>query len=530
MNKSAKRTIFSAVLAIIMVATMAFAPASSVDANAAVYTSNGAKLSIVNGRAIYTSSEGNQTQLTSSLVVADGVIASDGTVYLLYMNGSLYVYSPKYSNGSVTYYTSGVKTISESGYETSAGHKNFLTEEEIKNLLGGGTNTNGNNSNSGNTNGNNTNNGNNTGNNNSSNGNTTKGVSKVGKNIIYTDGTYSYVITDGTDVLQYFESNGKVYLRYTNGDLKVWDSTTKKDPTTVATGTIGFVTSADGKTITGYYDSTGKTHNLTEIIANGNNNNQQQTTTLFVTVGPDKKSVTVVTMASSNASAYSVYTLTLADKNATIDWAYPDKDGTVYIRDNSGNLYIWNYQIQKDITSAVVNAKIASSVTTAITANNLLTGYVEGSSMKQAWSLDQVKAAIAMATANTNNATNGNTTNNNTSNTKPDTSTITLKKVITKNTYKFLYDSNGNEIDELRLKNKVLYYGDMTFKGVKKVDFTKTGNIVFVKTNGKCYGLNTTTLKTKVLMSKNASHFCHNNSGFAVKIQRKNGTKVKITF
>lgn len=512
MNTSAKRTIFSAVLAIVMVATMAFAPASSVDANAAVYTSNGAKLSIVNGRAIYTSSEGNQTQLTSSLVVADGVIASDGTVYLLYMNGSLYVYSPKYSNGSVTYYTSGVKTISESGYETSAGHKNFLTEEELKNLLGGGTNINGNN----------------TGNKNSSNGNTTKGVSKVGKNIIYTNGTYSYVITDGTDVLQYFESNGKVYLRYTNGDLKVWDSTTKKDPTTVATGTIGFVTSADGKTITGYYDSTGKTHNLTEITANGNNNNQQQTTTLYVTVGPDKKSVTVVTMASSNASAYSVYTLTLADKNATIDWAYPDKDGTVYIRDNSGNLYIWNYQIQKDITSAVVNAKIASSVTTAITANNLLTGYVEGSSMKQAWSLDQVKVAIAKATTNTNNATNSNTTT--TITTKPDTSTITLKKVITKNTYKMLYDSNGNEIDQLRLKNKVLYYGDMAFKGVKKVDFTKTGNVVFVKTNGKCYGLNTTTLKTKVLMSKNASYFCHNNNGFAVKIQRKNGTKVKITF
>lgn len=512
MNTSAKRTIFSAVLAIVMVATMAFAPASSVDANAAVYTSNGAKLSIVNGRAIYTSSEGNQTQLTSSLVVADGVIASDGTVYLLYMNGSLYVYSPKYSNGSVTYYTSGVKTISESGYETSAGHKNFLTEEELKNLLGGGTNINGNN----------------TGNKNSSNGNTTKGVSKVGKNIIYTNGTYSYVITDGTDVLQYFESNGKVYLRYTNGDLKVWDSTTKKDPTTVATGTIGFVTSADGKTITGYYDSTGKTHNLTEITANGNNNNQQQTTTLYVTVGPDKKSVTVVTMASSNASAYSVYTLTLADKNATIDWAYPDKDGTVYIRDNSGNLYIWNYQIQKDITSAVVNAKIASSVTTAITANNLLTGYVEGSSMKQAWSLDQVKVAIAKATTNTNNATNSNTTT--TITTKPDTSTITLKKVITKNTYKMLYDSNGNEIDQLRLKNKVLYYGDMAFKGVKKVDFTKTGNVVFVKTNGKCYGLNTTTLKIKVLMSKNASYFCHNNNGFAVKIQRKNGTKVKITF
>ena len=221
--------------------------------------------------------------------------------------------------------------------------------------------------------------------------------------------------------------------------------------------------------------------------------------------------------------------------NLSIDkeivWAYVDGNGTIYIKNKDGELYVWNYELQKQgLTSNAikVTTRIATNVTDPVLNNGKIIGYmVTGSTaMQPVWSLDQIKVAIAMATTNTNNATNSNTTTT----TTITTTTITLKKVITKNTYKFLYDSNENEIDELRLKNKVLYYGDMSFKGVKKVDFTKTGNIVFVKTNGKCYGLNTTTLKTKVLMSKNASHFCHNNNGFAVKIERKNGTKVKISF
>lgn len=507
------KKIFSAVMVAVFVLSTAVVPMELTETT--VYAAT-ATVDVTNGRCIYTNAQGQEVQLTRSLVTKDALIASDSTVYMEWENGSLYFYSPQYSKGNkVTYITDGVISISASGYETTtSGHKNYLTESEIKSKLGLDGNSNGNNGNGGNSNGNG--NGNNGGNSNGTNSKS-NGISRDGKNIIFSDGKYSYVVTsDGDNVTQYFMYNKKVFLRYANGDIQSWD-TEKKDKLTVAKGTTGLVYDSQNNII-GFYDNTGKVIKLTDIPNNsGSAETPIATTTLIVNVNTDQKSVSVVPI--TNGTYASAYVLTLNDKNRKIAWAYPDKNSTVYIRDDVNNLYVWNYTIQKDNLNAVVNAKIATNVSTAIAVDGIMTGYVVGNTTQPTWSLDQVKVAISMAA--TNNATDNN------GGQAADDNTTKIDRAVKRNTYTMLYDTKNNKVSQFRFTKKKLYFKGLTIKKVKNASFVKNGNVVFVKTNGNAYMLDKSTLDTK-LIGKSVRCFAHNSKGFAVKTVRKDGTKKAI--
>lgn len=509
------KKIFSAVMVAVFVLSTAVVPMELTETT--VYAAT-ATVDVTNGRCIYTNAQGQELQLSRSLVTKDALIASDTTVYMQWANGSLYFYSPQYSKGNtITFLADGVTAISPSGYETTRGHKNYPTESEIKSKLGLDGNSNGNNGNGGNSNGNNGN------SNNNQNQSPTIGAYKLDSTtVLYNDGTSTYVLSQKEPVDDVVTQKNVVYIRYINGDIKKWNVATKGQTvvlTTIATVTKGFAKDNNGQ-VTGYYDNTGAVKSLTDTTPTTPAN----TISYYVAIATDKKSVTVASW--QNANTFSgMYTVTIPETE-TIDWSYADKNGIIYIKATSGNLYIFYLELQKPVTGTAVktSVKIATNVTTPVVTGNQIIGYlmVGNSAMQNVLTVNEAKIAIAMAASN-----NGSTTTP--TNTTDDTSSkVTLDRVITKNTYKMLYNSNNKEVTRLRLRKKVLTLEGKKITKVSKADFTKSGNVVYIK-GSKAYLIDKTTLASKLIMSKNAKCFAHSNKGFAKSIVRKDGTKKTIT-
>lgn len=456
---------------------------------AATYTQGNQTLNIQNGRAILTV-DGYNYQLSKAGVTDDGVIASDGTVYLLWKDsGCLYFYSYKYQKGDikVVFVTSAVRSINESGYDTSKGHYNFLTDEEIRTKLGIGNNS----SNNNNTGGNNSSSNNNTGNNNN------VGAYKLDSTtVLYNDGKNNiYVVSQGQNVDTVVNKSDVVYIRFVNGDLKYW-KISEKVLKTLATGTRGLV--ENNGTVTGYYDNNGVVKALEYSTPTSS------ATQFYASLQNGQ----VIASRWENTQLVETYILNI--KDAT--WASVDSIGTVYIRDKNGYLYIWNYDIQKANTNPV---RIESNVENPIISGGKIIGYTKKDYqiMQQTWSLDQIKVAVAMSANNTTNQ---------------DTKTNTEKpKVITKNSYRILYDEKGDEINQFRLINGTLYYNGIKITNVKKADFTKSHNLAYIK-GGKLYIINKTTLVSKYVLSK-ANHFKHDSNGFATYVVKKNKSQKKIS-
>ena len=352
---------------------------------------------------------------------------------------------------------SGVTVLTETGYGTESGHNNFLTEEEVKSKLGisnNGTNNNGNNGNNSNNNNGNTNN----------TSNQKKGVYLVGSNtVLYGDGTNTYVLSNGKNVGEVAESNGTVYIRYTDGTIQTWKTASKGSTvvlTTIATSAKSLAKDSNGN-VTGYITNDGKSVNFSS-----NNTTTNSSQYLAVQNGQ----ATLLIWENNNISK----TYSLASKDVV--WGYQDSNKTCYLKKQDGSLWIWNYDLQK-LDSKINLLKIDSKVKEAIVPNKFIVGYtVDGNStMKYPWSLDQVKVAIAIDSANST-TTKNNTNNNN-------TSTNTSKEYIvvhdSGSELYYLEDSKSNEIvDEFRFKNNIVYYHGKKYKATEVWFNGKKGRII----------------------------------------------------
>lgn len=417
-------------------------------------------LSITDGQAVLTVN-GSDYKLTKYFVTTDGVIDDIGTVYLTVKGGYLYFYSYKYQgkNVDLTLLASKVTVLTKSGYGTESGHYNFLTEEEVKSKLGisnNGTNNNGNNNNSSNNSNNNNGNTNNT--------SSQKGVYLVGSNtVLYGDGTNTYVLSNGSNVGEVAESNGTVYIRYTDGTIKTWKTASKGSTvvlTTIATSTKALTKDSNGN-VTGYITNDGK---VTSFTYNNTTTNSSQ----YLAI--QNGQATLLIWENNNISK----TYSLANKDVV--WGYQDSNKTCYLKKQDGSLWIWNYDLQKS-DSTINLLKVDSKVKDAIVSNNLIIGYtVDGSStMRNTWSLDQVKVAIALNSANST-TTKNNTNNNN-------TSTNTSKEYIvvhdSGSELYYLEDSKSHEIvDEFRFKNNIVYYHGKKYKATEVWFNGKKGRII----------------------------------------------------
>ena len=429
---------------------------------AGTITKGNQTLSITEGLAALTV-DGNEYKLTKPLVTTDGVIDNIGTVYLTVKGGNLYFCSYKYQgkNVDLIFLASGVTVLTETGYGTESGHNNFLTEEEIKSKLGisnNGTNNNGNNSNNSNNNSNNNGNTNNT-------SNQKKGVYLVGSNtVLYGDGNNTYVLLfNGKNVGEVAESNGTVYIRYTDGTIQTWKTASKGSTvvlTTIATSAKSLAKDSNGN-VTGYITNDGKSVNF---LSNNTTTNSSQ----YLAV--QNGQATLLIWENNNISK----TYSLASKDVV--WGYQDSNKTCYLKKQDGSLWIWNYDLQK-LDSKIKLLKVDSKVKDAIVSNNLIIGYtVDGNStMKNTWSLDQVKVAIAIDSANST-TTKNNTNNNN-------TSTNTSKEYIvvhdSGSELYYLEDSKSHEIvDEFRFKNNIVYYHGKKYKATEVWFNGKKGRII----------------------------------------------------
>lgn len=382
-----------------------------------------------------------------------------GTVYLTVKGGNLYFCSYKYQgkNVDLIFLASGVTVLTETGYGTESGHNNFLTEEEVKSKLGisnNGTNNNGNNGNNSNNNNGNTNN----------TSNQKKGVYLVGSNtVLYGDGTNTYVLSNGKNVGEVAESNGTVYIRYTDGTIQTWKTASKGSTvvlTTIATSAKSLAKDSNGN-VTGYITNDGKSVNFSS-----NNTTTNSSQYLAVQNGQ----ATLLIWENNNISK----TYSLASKDVV--WGYQDSNKTCYLKKQDGSLWIWNYDLQK-LDSKINLLKIDSKVKEAIVPNKFIVGYtVDGNStMKYPWSLDQVKVAIAIDSANST-TTKNNTNNNN-------TSTNTSKEYIvvhdSGSELYYLEDSKSHEIvDEFRFKNNIVYYHGKKYKATEVWFNGKKGRII----------------------------------------------------
>ena len=473
---------------------------------AGTITKGNQTLAITNGQAVLTA-DGSNYQLTKSLVTKDGVIDNVGTTYLMWMNGSLYFYNYKLQGKDVklTFLASGVTALTESGYETASGHHNFLTEEEVKSKLGiinNGTNNNGNNNNSSN-------------NNNSNNGNTNntssqKGVYLVGSNtVLYGDGTNTYVLSNGSNVGEVSESNGTVYIRYTDGTIKTWKTASKGSTvvlTTIATSTKALTKDSNGN-VTGYITNDGKSVNF---LSNNTITNSSQ----YLAV--QNGQATLLIWENNNISK----TYSLASKDVV--WGYQDSNKTCYLKKQDGSLWIWNYDLQKS-DSKIKLLKVDSKVKDAIVSNNLIIGYtVDGNStMKNTWSLDQVKVAIALNSANSTTNNNTNSTNNTN---KP---VVYASRVDKDGSYTCLYNSKGEKVDYFKLSNGKLIYHGWVIKNVSSAYFNKKGNLIIKIKNTKTLksiNHNSMALKTITKYTKKIQ----TSSDFATYVVKTNGKKVKL--
>ena len=471
---------------------------------AGTITKGNQTLAITEGQAVLTV-DGNNYQLTKSLVTKDGVIDNVGTTYLMWMNGSLYFYNYKLQGKDVklTFLASGVTALTESGYETTSGHNNFLTEEEVKSKLGisnNGTNNNGNN-------------GNNSNNNNGNINNTSnqkKGVYLVGSNtVLYGDGNNTYVLSNGKSVGEVAESNGTVYIRYTDGTIQTWKTASKGSTvvlTTIATSARSLAKDSNGN-VTGYITNDGKSVNF---LSNNTTTNSSQ----YLAV--QNGQATLLIWENNNISK----TYSLASKDVV--WGYQDSNKTCYLKKQDGSLWVWNYDLQKS-DSKMNLLKVDSKVKDAIVFNNLIIGYtVDGNStMKNTWSLDQVKVAIALNSANSTTNSNTNSTNNTN---KP---VVYASRVDKDGEYTYLYNSKGKMVDYFKLsKGKLIYHG-WVIKNVSSAYFNKKGNLIIKikKTKTlKSINHNSMVLKTITKYTKKI----RTSSGFATYVVKTNGNKVNL--
>ena len=456
-----------------------------VSALAGTITKGNQTLSINNGQAVLTV-DGNNYQLTKSLVTKDGVIDDVGTTYLQWMNGSLYFYSYKYQAKDVklTFLASGVTALTNSGYETANGHFSFLTETEVKAKLGV-----------------NDNNSNNSGNNN--NGSTNNvGAYMVGTDtVLYNDGTNTYVLSSGQTVSEIAESNGIVYIRYSNGEIKSWATSNK---TNIKLETMAVNTKAIYKVngiVTGYYDANGNIASFT--------NSSNATVTQYLSV--QNGQVTLLIWQNNSI----IKTYTLSDKNSK--WAAFDANNTCYVKKENGNLYIWNYDLQKT-DSSVKLIKIASNVKDAVISNNKLIGYtIDGSNaMQPVWTLEQVKVAIAIAKA----ADTSNSTTDNTNNTNNDYK-LSHK---TGTTWYYLKDSKGNVIDKYKFRKGVVTYHGWKFYA-KKVYYNANGNLI-MRNKKVTRSIDRATMQLKTISMYTKSIKIEN--GFAKALVKTNGVTINL--
>ena len=471
---------------------------------AGTITKGNQTLAITEGQAVLTV-DGNNYQLTKSLVTKDGVIDNVGTTYLMWMNGSLYFYNYKLQGKDVklTFLASGVTALTESGYETTSGHNNFLTEEEVKSKLGisnNGTNNNGNN-------------GNNSNNNNGNINNTSnqkKGVYLVGSNtVLYGDGNNTYVLSNGKSVGEVAESNGTVYIRYTDGTIQTWKTASKGSTvvlTTIATSARSLAKDSNGN-VTGYITNDGKSVNF---LSNNTTTNSSQ----YLAV--QNGQATLLIWENNNISK----TYSLASKDVV--WGYQDSNKTCYLKKQDGSLWVWNYDLQKS-DSKMNLLKVDSKVKDAIVYNNLIIGYtVDGNStMKNTWSLDQVKVAIALNSANSTTNNNTNSTNNTN---KP---VVYASRVDKDGVYTYLYNSKGEMVDNFKLsKGKLIYHG-WVIKNVSSAYFNKKGNLIIKikKTKTlKSINHNSMVLKTITKYTKKI----RTSSGFATYVVKTNGNTINL--
>lgn len=471
---------------------------------AGTITKGNQTLAITNGQAVLTA-DGSNYQLTKSLVTKDGVIDNVGTTYLMWMNGSLYFYNYKLQGKDVklTFLASGVTALTESGYETASVYHNFLTEEEVKSKLGiinNGTNNNGNNSNNSNNNNGNTNN----------TSNQKKGVYLVGSNtVLYGDGTNTYVLSNGKNVGEVAESNGTVYIRYTDGTIQTWKTASKGSTvvlTTIATSAKSLTKDSNGN-VTGYITNYGKSVNF---LSNYTTTNSSQ----YLAV--QNGQATLLIWENNNISK----TYSLASKDVV--WGYQDSNRTCYLKMQDESLWIWNYDLQK-LDSKINLLKIDSKVKEAIVPNKFIVGYtVDGNStMKSPWSLDQVKVAIALNSANSTTNNNTNSTNNTN---KP---VVYASRVDKDGLYTCLYNSKGEKVDYFKLSNGKLIYHGWVIKNVSSAYFNKKGNLIIKIKNTKTLksiNHNSMALKTITKYTKKIQ----TSSDFATYVVKTNGKKVKL--
>lgn len=498
--KTTRKNKFLATLLLIVVLLTTLPTA----AFAGTITKGNQTLSITEGLAALTV-DGNEYKLTKPLVTTDGVIDNIGTVYLTVKGGNLYFCSYKYQgkNVDLIFLASGVTVLTETGYGTESGHNNFLTEEEVKSKLGisnNGTNNNGNNGNNSNNNNGNTNN----------TSNQKKGVYLVGSNtVLYGDGTNTYVLSNGKNVGEVAESNGTVYIRYTDGTIQTWKTASKGSTvvlTTIATSAKSLTKDSNGN-VTGYITNDGKSVNFSS-----NNTTSNLSQYLVVQNGQ----ATLLIWENNNISK----TYSLASKDVV--WGYQDSNRTCYLKMQDESLWIWNYDLQK-LDSKINLLKIDSKVKEAIVPNKFIVGYtVDGNStMKYPWSLDQVKVAIALNSANS-------TTNNNTNNTNNTNKTVVYASRVDKDgSYTYLYNSKGEMVDYFKLsKGKLIYHG-WVIKNVSSAYFNKKGNLIIKikKTKTlKSINHNSMVLKTITKYTKKI----RTSSGFAIYVVKTNGNKVNL--
>lgn len=495
--KTTRKNKFLATLLLIVVLLTTLPTA----AFAGTITKGNQTLSITEGLAALTV-DGNEYKLTKPLVTTDGVIDNIGTVYLTVKGGNLYFCSYKYQgkNVDLIFLASGVTVLTETGYGTESGHNNFLTEEEVKSKLGisnNGTNNNGNNGNNSNNNNGNTNN----------TSNQKKGVYLVGSNtVLYGDGTNTYVLSNGKNVGEVAESNGTVYIRYTDGTIQTWKTASKGSTvvlTTIATSAKSLTKDSNGN-VTGYITNDGKSVNFSS-----NNTTSNLSQYLVVQNGQ----ATLLIWENNNISK----TYSLASKDVV--WGYQDSNRTCYLKMQDESLWIWNYDLQK-LDSKINLLKIDSKVKEAIVPNKFIVGYtVDGNStMKYPWSLDQVKVAIALNSANS-------TTNNNTNNTNK--TVVYASRVDKDGSYTYLYNSKGEMVDYFKLsKGKLIYHG-WVIKNVSSAYFNKKGNLIIKikKTKTlKSINHNSMVLKTITKYTKKI----RTSSGFAIYVVKTNGNKVNL--
>lgn len=434
--------------------TMVYAAANAVVAedNGKLQTLGNITIQVSNG-AVKETVGGVEVDVNGTSVASAAAVDENGATYILWLSGNLYLYSYKYQgkNGDSVKIASGVSELKADGYYSGNIRHNYLTDSEVKEKLGI------------------TNNGNNAGNNNNNNGNTNntssqKGVYLVGSNtVLYGDGTNTYVLSNGKNVGEVAESNGTVYIRYTDGTIQTWKTASKGSTvvlTTIATSTKALTKDSNGN-VTGYITNDGK---VTSFTYNNTTTNSSQ----YLAI--QNGQATLLIWENNNISK----TYSLANKDVV--WGYQDSNKTCYLKKQDGSLWIWNYDLQKS-DSTINLLKVDSKVKDAIVSNNLIIGYtVDGSStMRNTWSLDQVKVAIALNSANST-TTKNNTNNNN-------TSTNTSKEYIvvhdSGSELYYLEDSKSHEIvDEFRFKNNIVYYHGKKYKATEVWFNGKKGRII----------------------------------------------------